>query len=73
MQCLSDQYALTARAREVLQSANEGKSNPATAQALCISENTVKRHINSILRKTESHNRHEVLFKLANANRMDRG
>lgn len=66
IQLISERYALTVRESEVLQEINCGKSNLQIAETLCISENTVKRHINSILKKTSCHNRHEILYKLNN-------
>jgi DNA-binding NarL/FixJ family response regulator len=42
---------LTPREREVLQKISEGLSNQEIASSLCISENTVKAHVTSILRK----------------------
>lgn len=63
---LSEQYGISAREKEVLGLINCGMSNPQIADKLCISENTVKRHVNNILRKTETKNRHEIIFKISN-------
>lgn len=56
---------------EVIELLNAGLSNPQIAEKLFISENTVKRHINSIFKKTGTANRHEVLFKIANINKVN--
>lgn len=62
-------YSLSNREEEVLSLVFEGKSNQDIAEDLFISENTVKRHINSILKKTEAKNRHELIFKMRNPKR----
>lgn len=64
-------YQLTAREREVLDLVNRGMSNPQIAAELSISENTVKRHVNNVFRKTETQSRHEILFKISNINEID--
>ena len=48
-----------------------GMSNMQIAAELSISENTVKRHVNSIFKKTETQSRHEIIFKIANVNKID--
>lgn len=48
---------LTAREREVLQSLSSGRSNKEIANALCISEHTVKIHLKNILKKLHMNNR----------------
>lgn len=48
---------LTAREREVLAFLTEGATNKEIAQALCISENTVKNHLRNILEKLHLENR----------------
>ncbi len=63
---LSEKYALSEREREVLEEINKGKSNKQIAADLSISENTVKRHVNSIFKKTETQSRHELIFKISN-------
>ena len=68
---MSEKYGLSQREREVIELLNSGLSNPQIAEKLFISENTVKRHINSIFRKTGTANRHEVLFKIANINKVN--
>lgn len=59
-------YMLSNREIEVLALVFEGKSNQDIADELFISENTVKRHVNSILKKTEAKNRHELIFNMRN-------
>lgn len=63
---LADRYGLSGREREVLALINGGMSNPQIAGELSISENTVKRHVNNIFKKTETQSRHEVMFKIMN-------
>jgi DNA-binding NarL/FixJ family response regulator len=45
---------LTPREHEVLRLVGEGKRNAEIARALFISENTVKTHISSLMRKLEA-------------------
>ncbi|MEM5504174.1 response regulator transcription factor [Shewanella frigidimarina] len=52
---------LTTRERTIIQLVSSGARNKEIAQRLCISEHTVKAHISSIFRKTESRNRVELL------------
>lgn len=59
-------YELSARETEVLILLNRGLSNPQIAGELSISENTVKRHVNNIFRKTETQSRHEIIVKVSN-------
>ena len=59
-------YGLTDREAEVLEQINLGKGNQQIAAELGISENTVKRHVNSIFKKTETQSRHEIIFKISN-------
>ncbi len=68
---ISEKYGLSQRERDVIELLNSGLSNPQIAEKLFISENTVKRHINSIFKKTGTANRHEVLFKIANTDKVD--
>ena len=49
--------ALTPREREVLQHLTRGSSNKEIANALCVSENTVKNHLKNILAKLHLQNR----------------
>lgn len=68
---ISEKYGLTEREKEVISLLNSGFSNPQIAERLFISENTVKRHINNIFKKTKTSSRHEVLFKIANINKLN--
>ncbi len=63
---ISERYELSGREREVLLLLNRGLSNPQIAGELSISENTVKRHVNNIFRKTETQSRHEIIVKVSN-------
>ncbi|MCZ4335873.1 response regulator transcription factor [Shewanella colwelliana] len=59
---------LTGRERTVIQLVSSGARNKEIADKLCISEHTVKAHISSIFRKTQSRNRVELLrWSQANA------
>lgn len=64
-------YGLTGREAEILTLINMGKSNMQIAAELSISENTVKRHVNSIFKKTETQSRHEIIFKISNVHEID--
>ncbi len=64
-------YGLTDREADVLELINMGKSNLQIAGELSISENTVKRHVNSIFKKTETQGRHEIIFKISNVRKID--
>ncbi|MFS1439977.1 helix-turn-helix transcriptional regulator [Shewanella sp. 10N.286.48.A6] len=52
---------LTNRERTIIQLVSSGARNKEIAHRLCISEHTVKAHISSIFRKTQSRNRVELL------------
>jgi DNA-binding NarL/FixJ family response regulator len=52
---------LTSRERTIIKLVSSGARNKEIALCLCISEHTVKAHISSIFRKTESRNRVELL------------
>ncbi|QLE84202.1 MULTISPECIES: LuxR C-terminal-related transcriptional regulator [Shewanella] len=52
---------LTGRERTIIQLVSSGARNKEIAHRLCISEHTVKAHISSIFRKTQSRNRVELL------------
>lgn len=64
-------YGLTEREAEVLELINMGQSNMQIAAELSISENTVKRHVNNIFKKTETQSRHEIIFKISNVHEID--
>lgn len=57
-------YPLTGRERELLLLALKGRSNQEIAEQLCISNNTVKHHMSSIYKKTETNGRMQLLQKL---------
>lgn len=52
---------LTSRERTIIHLVSSGARNKEIAHRLCISEHTVKAHISSIFRKTQSRNRVELL------------
>ncbi|MBQ9014697.1 MAG: hypothetical protein IJ109_01130 [Firmicutes bacterium] len=54
------QHDLSSREREVLRMIIEEKTNAEIAEALCISENTVKFHVRNLLQKTGCRNRKEL-------------
>lgn len=54
-------FCLTEREIQVLELVYQGCSNPEIGEKLFIAENTVKRHVNNIFRKTETKNRYELL------------
>lgn len=58
------ELGLTPRQGEVLSLLLDGKSNKRIAQALCLSEQTVKEHITGILEKLGVSNRIEIMTKL---------
>lgn len=62
---IAERYGLSGRERQVLELLNRGKSNRQIAGELSISENTVKRHINSIFKKTKTQSRYEIVFKIS--------
>ncbi len=61
---IAAEYALTERETEVLEQLYYGFSNPVIGRNLFIAENTVKRHMNNIFRKTETKGRYELLTLL---------
>lgn len=65
---IAKRYMLSEREREVLILVNRGLSNKQIATELSISENTVKRHISNIFKKTETQSRHEIIYKISKAN-----
>jgi len=64
-------YGLTDREADVLELINMGQGNLQIAAELGISENTVKRHVNNIFKKTETQSRHEIIFKISNIKEID--
>ncbi len=63
---IAENCSLSGREKEVLQLISRGMSNPQIAGELSISENTVKRHVNSIFKKTDTQSRHELIVKVSN-------
>lgn len=61
---IGDKYALTAREKEILQDIALNKSNTDIAEHYTISIYTVKRHINSIYKKTNNHGRKELIKEI---------
>lgn len=68
---IAARYSLSDRETEVLSEINKGKTNKQIAVDLQITENTVKRHVNSIFKKTDTQGRHEILSKVANTSASD--
>lgn len=64
-------YGLSEREKDVLELLNMGESNLQIAAELSISENTVKRHVNNIFKKTETQSRHELISKIAGVKKID--
>ena len=48
---LAERYQLTAREREIVALMQEGRSNPEIGEALYVTRNTVKKHIQNIYEK----------------------
>lgn len=71
VEVIAARYDLTEREKEVLDHINRGRSNKQIAAELSISENTVKRHVNSIFRKTETQGRYEIVFKISNISKSE--
>lgn len=55
------EYGLTAREDEILQLIFHGKDNQEIATALCISENTLKKHLQNLYKKTGINNRIQLM------------
>ena len=60
---MAEKYMLSERESQVLELAGKGMSNRQIASELFISENTVKRHMSSIFKKTGAQSRHELITK----------
>jgi DNA-binding NarL/FixJ family response regulator len=58
-----DETPLTAREREVIELVSSGATNQEIANALVISESTVKSHVKHILRKLGAANRAEAVSR----------
>lgn len=65
LKIIAQRCGLSEREEQVLALVNKGLSNKQIAAELSISENTVKRHVNNIFKKTETQGRHELLFKIS--------
>jgi len=59
---------LTEREKLILSFLINGFSNREIAQKISVSKNTIKLHISSILKKTNSINRASAIYKLTKAN-----
>jgi DNA-binding CsgD family transcriptional regulator len=59
-------YGLTKRESEVLQLLIRGNTNPEIANELCVAESTAGDHIKSLMRKTKSTKRVQLLGKVFN-------
>jgi len=70
-QQIEPEKRLTQREIELLQLVARGMSNKAVAQALSISENTVKYHLRNILQKLGVQNRTEAVFRAIGAGLFD--
>lgn len=58
---------LSDRELEILSHVASGNANREIAYSLCISEQTIKNHVTSILRKLKAHNRtHAVVLAVRN-------
>lgn len=62
-------YRISEREADVVRCVMEGMSNAAIAERLCISLSTVKKHLESIFKKTEVKNRFELITLLQSRNR----
>ena len=69
---LARRAMLSDREKEVLTLVNKGLGNKQIAAELSISENTVKRHMSNIFKKTETQSRHELLYKISTANQYNK-
>ena len=58
--CKSSTELLSERERQVLEHVAEGKTNAQIAEALYLSENTIKKHLHNILEKLQLNNRVEA-------------
>lgn len=61
---IGGKYQLTQREIEIMQLVYKGLSNPDIGKTLFIAEDTVKKHLNHIFRKTETKNRYELLSRI---------
>ena len=61
---LQEKYELTGREEEIAQLILQGLSNPQIAEQTFISENTVKKHLTNIYKKTGTKSRYDLIAKL---------
>lgn len=64
LQEFADLYQISRRELDVVELIYKGKNNQEIAEELFISQNTVKKHINSIFRKTEAESRAALIAKI---------
>ena len=67
IETLAKKYELTAREKEIVTLLVEGKSRPAIAKELYITNATVKTHVNNVYSKLEINSRFELIAKLTTA------
>ena len=63
---LAAQYALSEREQEIAKLISQGRTNQEIGKALFISENTVKKHVNSLYRKMGITSRTQLLYQIYN-------
>ena len=63
-QMIASAYGLTAAEQRVLPELLTGRSNKETAEVLNVSPETIKSHVSSILRKTQSRNRLALIWRV---------
>ena len=66
-------YGLSAREHEVLIALVRGRTIASIAEELFVSENTAKAHTKAIYRKLEVHTREELLNRVQDVPRSERG
>lgn len=66
IEAAADRYGLTNREQDVMKLICEGKSGPNISELLTISEQTVKRHTNSVYKKVDVKSRYELISLIKN-------
>lgn len=66
LECFASEKSLTPREKEVLELICMGMNNPGIAERLCISDYTVKRHVNNIFQKSGVSSRYELISNVLN-------
>jgi len=61
---LKERYGLTERQMDILKLLVNGSSNKEIAEALCVTEDTVKGHLKHVMRRLEVNTRTEILSML---------